>query len=726
MKSKLLLSGALSILLVVSHIAFSKNSYPPELQQKLNSALQEKPADYKPRTQHFCNNKPCFTNRLILEDSTYLQQHAHNPVDWFPWSIETLNKAKQENKIIFLSIGYSTCHWCHVMEKESFDDREVADVLNKHFISIKVDREMRPDIDELFSYVALITGGVRGWPTTLFLTPDGKPFFGSSYYPKDDFISLISSVQTSWAVESDKISNRAEQIAKELQRTIQINADTRDLDKEMGHKAIKQMLSIYDPDYGGFGQGSKFPNETWLMLMLTNVDTFKDKKILSTALKTTLNKMSAGGIHDHVRGGFHRYVTDPFWNVPHFEKMLYTQAMLARVYLTAYHMFQNKDYLRAATRTLDFVLSDLSSSEGVFYTAVDADSSVDGDEGSFYTWQYKELKKILNDSELKLFSAYYSVYNEGDRGDANILYADQGIDEFSVEYGVTPNNVLARLDKILAKLRNERKKHTYPLIDKKIIMGWNGLMISALTEGYKTTSDQRYLVSAVKAAEFVWANMIENDVYYRIYVNGKISGAAQLNDYVYYLEALIRLYDIQDNNIWLRRAEMLTQSMIKKLWDNKAGGFFFSENDGSPVLIKIKPGIDKTLPSGNAIAAQSLLKLATRTENPQYVIMAKRIFSLFASDIQQYPSAYSSLLIAEKTLFDGDNRLPTYIANGNIKIQGYYQQLHDNDYEAVVVLDLNNQWHVNSNEPLNKDLIPTRIELVSKSERLAFTGNSLS
>ncbi|MDX2506515.1 MAG: thioredoxin domain-containing protein [Gammaproteobacteria bacterium] len=730
------------------------------LKQKLLDAFHAQPADYQPRTEHFLtqkgcestlshhsvnNKQPCYINRLILESSPYLLQHAHNPVNWFAWGKESLEKAKKENKPILLSIGYAACHWCHRMEKESFDNVEIAKILNKHFISIKVDRERRPDIDEFYANAVQYFQGQQGWPMTLFLTPDGKPFYGGSYYSYNEFLELLTKTQDDWNKKQQEMIQQAQQVVQELQQGVQGESskkqDSAKLDEVTRRRAIKDLLSFVDGYHGGFGESQKFPREPWLLLLLDGSYTHADGSNSPindsfTALSNSLDHMARGGIYDQLNGGFHRYSTDPYWKIPHFEKMLYNQALLVRLYLAANTIKPKRQYVRVIQQTLDFVTKEMQSPQGGFYSALDADTQ--GQEGYFYLWSLDEFTKALDSVEVQLATQLFDVdiYGETDSGKTspaknnrnNILYLSQSLTDFAQDYKISKSIFYQRVDKIRNTLLQTRNQRVKPQRDEKIIMGWNGLMISALAEGSRALSNPEYLQSAIKAADFIWNNMrikktdpTKEQAWYRVHFKTINSKPAQLEDYAYYLQALITLYDVTQKELWLERSEKLFKSMKNLLWDTKEGGFFQSPLDeNAPLPIRAKSAFDKTLPSGNAVAAQMLLRLERRTGDQKYHDFAKAIFSTFVKDVYQTPSAFSGLHIASHELRTGQKQLPLYGGRGKIRIDAFLKEGRNDEqktnYNVKIHIKLKDRWHINAHQPLQKHLIATKVELLNQSQ----------
>ncbi len=523
------------------------------------------------------------TNKLINETSPYLLQHAHNPVNWYPWSEEALKKAKNENKPIFLSIGYSSCHWCHVMERESFTNREIADILNRDFISIKVDREERPDIDNIYMTAVMTLTEKGGWPLTAFLTPDLKIFFGGTYFPPSDkygligFKRLVSRISEIWNKESEKEKLILD--AENLFKTIQKRAAPKiskygntELNKELLRNAVLKLEESFDQEWGGFGNAPKFPSPSVITFLLNDYHFTKNKKSIEMAV-TTLDHMYWGGMFDHLAGGFHRYSTDRMWLLPHFEKMLYDNALLARVYSQAYLLTGNKTYAKVAHYIFNYVTSYMTDGSGGFYSAEDAD--INGKEGLFYLLRLKDIYNVLNKKEADIFSYYYNVKQQGNfasqepyHNGMNILHITEDLTSLSNKFNISENKLNDILTAAKDKLLKTRDKRARPFLDDKIIASWNSLMISAFSEGYMIFEERSYLNKAENAAEFIMNNMHNKDGFLlRTYRSGKSKHPAYLEDYAFFICALIDLYEADFEAKWIDHAERLTEIMVTLFWD---------------------------------------------------------------------------------------------------------------------------------------------------------------
>ncbi|MGH3449623.1 MAG: thioredoxin domain-containing protein, partial [Haloechinothrix sp.] len=476
---------------------------PAELRERLWRAYRAMGPDYEPRSEHLePDGTPQHVNRLILEDSPYLIQHAHNPVDWYAWGEDAFDKARREDKPVFLSIGYSTCHWCHVMERESFDNVEVARYLNEHFVAIKVDREQRPDVDDIYMTAVQLLTGRGGWPMSSWLTPDGEPFFGGTYYPRDVFLNILQQVVQAWRDQRPEVVNQASRLAAAVKQVTAAAGEAAELGEEVLAAAVEQSLARHDPRLGGFSPAPKFPHEPELLFLLDRVLRTRDGKALA-AVETSLDHMARGGIYDQMGGGFHRYSTDARWLVPHFEKMLYNQAHLSRAYLEAYRITGNRLHERVARQTLDYVLRDMTSPEGGFYSATDADS--EGREGEFFVWTPEQIRQVLPKEDAELAIALFGVTEGGNfEGKKTILHLPESLSAYSEANEVDRDVLFSRVDRIRQRLYEAREKRIHPLRDDKIVTAWNGMMITSLARAADLLGDERYRTAAERAAELLW------------------------------------------------------------------------------------------------------------------------------------------------------------------------------------------------------------------------------
>ncbi|MBN2594405.1 MAG: thioredoxin domain-containing protein, partial [Sedimentisphaerales bacterium] len=494
------------------------------------------------------------TNKLAEETSPYLLQHAYNPVDWYPWGNEAFEKAKKEDKPLFLSIGYSTCHWCHVMERESFENEQIAEIMNRYFVSIKVDREHRPDVDEIYMNAVIMMTGSGGWPLSVFLTPEGKPFYGGTYFPPQDaygrpgFERVLLFVADAWKNRRRELLSSATKMSGLLQSPTPPTNDS-NLSPEILNNAFVIFQNSFDAVHGGFGTAPKFPQPTNLSMLLRYWHRTADNQALEMVEKT-LDAMANGGIYDHIGGGFHRYSTDAQWLVPHFEKMLYDQALLSKVYLESYQITEKKQYARIAREIFDYVLRDVMDPAGGFYSAEDADS--EGKEGAFYLWDTEQIAAILNKEEAQLFNTCYGVTNEGNfEGDKTILSVSTSINQIGKEYRKDRAEINNILSSVRAKIFQERSKRPRPHRDEKIITAWNGLMISSLAYGGAILEEEKYIQAAKRSMEFILSTLRRNGRLMRYYRDGQVIQKAFLDDYAFTSMALLDLYEATFDIKWL-------------------------------------------------------------------------------------------------------------------------------------------------------------------------------
>ena len=591
-----------------------------------------------------------WTNRLIHESSLYLRQHAHNPVDWYPWGEEALSRAREEDKPILLSIGYSACHWCHVMEKECFENEAIARIMNERFINIKVDREERPDLDEIYMQALQLMTGRGGWPLTIFLTPDLIPFFGGTYFPPEDRFGLPGFPKVLIAV-SDFYRNRRQDILRIkaqmkawLQALIKIPSEEKNLEPAVIKEAFIHYRDQFDFLHGGFGRAPKFPDALSLFFLLRYWKSRKEEEALEMVEKS-LKGMAEGGIHDHLGGGFHRYATDDRWLIPHFEKMLYDNALLSRLYFEAYQATRKQEYREVGEGILDYILREMTSPEGGFFSSQDADS--EDEEGKFYVWEKEEIHRLLGEERGSLFSTYYGVSSEGNFGEGkNVLHLACPLEKISSDYQVP----LFELEEILEEgkkiLFQEREKRPRPQRDEKIITSWNGLMISGFVYGFMVTGKNKYFFSAEKAAAFILEEMFKEGKLRRIYSMGKAYHDGCAEDYALLIQALLDLYEVSFNADYLIKAQELQEIMMEKFWDKEAGGFFFTEKEEPPFLGRFKQLFDQAIPSSNSVAVMNLLKLGYLVQEESWKKKAEDILRLLSTYLKHQPMSVSHLLSA--------------------------------------------------------------------------------
>ncbi len=608
--------------------------------------------------------QPEHTNRLADETSPYLLAHAHNPVDWYPWGQEALAKARREKKPIFLSIGYSSCYWCHVMERESFMDEEIAKKLNENFVCIKVDREERPDIDEIYMqslhvYLQLVgskQGG--GWPLSMFLTPDAKPLMGGTYFPPHDrqgmlgFDTVLDRVLTAWNDDPEKWQKTGDSMAEYVADSLRQQPMLRvvKLDEKISQALLEALASQFDKEHGGFRfdpanpRVPKFPEPPNLMFLLDAAGRSMDDAA-AEMLTLTLDKIAQGGIRDHVGGGFHRYSTDRFWRVPHFEKMLYDNAQLVTVYSLAYELTPREDYRRVIDEAIGFVLREMRDPGGAFYAALDAET--DGKEGRFYVWERGEVKQALEPAEYNVWAAVYGVAGEPNFEEHYIPLLAAPLAEVAGQRGMSEAELAGKLEAINAKLLAVRDKRERPKTDTKILTGWNGLMIRGLAEAGRVLQNEQYIEAAERAADFVLANLRDDDGHLlHTYAAGEAKIPAYLDDYAFLVDGLIALHRATGEQQWLDDAAALTDAQLALFWDERVGGFFFTSTLHEELFARSKMPTDTVTPSGNSVSAANLLYLAEALDKPEYVDRAKQCMQAAGPILAEHPTAVAQLVVA--------------------------------------------------------------------------------
>jgi uncharacterized protein YyaL (SSP411 family) len=595
-----------------------------------------------------------FTNQLIHETSPYLLQHAHNPVDWHAWNSKTLQKAVTENKMMLISIGYSACHWCHVMEHESFENREIAEIMNKNFICIKVDREERPDVDALYMDAIQIIHGHGGWPLNCFALPDGRPFYGGTYFRPEQWKNLLENISNLYKTSPQEIIGQAGKVTEGISESNFLPAETKDqvFDPKFIDETFAKWQHSFDVKSGGFKGAPKFPMPNNLLFLLRYIHVSKDET-MRNFLELTLGKMAFGGIYDQLGGGFARYSVDAEWKVPHFEKMLYDNAQLISLYCEAFSFTKNEKYLQVAKETAGFVLRELTSVEGFFFSALDADS--EGEEGKFYVWTKAEIENIL-ETDAALFIEFYGIDQESLWEDGkNILTRNETVAAFASRKNLEVKSLKKLLDDSRQKLFAEREKRTRPGLDDKALCSWNALMIKALTGLYAATGDDFYLNSATKAAHFMIQHFIKPDgSLVRTYKNGPSAIDGFLEDYAFLAEALTELYQVTFDEFWIQEARKLTDFTILNFYDKEDGLFWFTGNRSHELVTRKKEIHDNVIPSSNSAMANVLFKLGHIFENENYSKMAERMLKKVMGNIKKYPAAFSNwgiLLIYNTGMF---------------------------------------------------------------------------
>ena len=614
-------------------------------------------------------------NRLITEKSPYLLQHAYNPVDWYPWGEEAFEKAKKEDKPIFLSIGYSTCYWCHVMEREVFEHDDMAELMNKYFVSIKVDKEERPDVDRIYMSALQSMTGSGGWPMSMFLTPDLKPFYGATYIPPESrygmpgFPELITEIHNAWLNRREEIIKSGDNIINYLNRAFSSTDKSSNIDRSLFPKAFELFKSQYDAGYGGFGGAPKFPRPVVFNFLFRMYKTLNDEDAKRMVIDT-LRKMFDGGIHDHLGGGFHRYSVDRFWRVPHFEKMLYDQAQLTSIYSDAYRLTRDDSFADAVKDILHYVQTKLTDKHGGFYSAEDAESAPDPshpekkEEGAFYVWKKDEIDKILGPQRTKVFCYYFGI---GERGnvpassdthnvftDKNILYILYSIPDTANKFSLDEIKVKKIIFESNKLLFDAREKRPHPHLDDKILTSWNGMMISGFACAYRAFWDPGYLNSAQQSADFILSKLYDRTrkILFHRYRDGESRFEGTLEDYAFYVQGLIDLYEACFSEKYLESAVELTELMISYFYDKENGGFFDTTGQDKSVIIRTKEEYDSAEPSGNSVAVLNLLRLSHFTENNEFFKKAERTLNYFSTRISDNPYSMPGMLCSADFYFD--------------------------------------------------------------------------
>ncbi len=698
-------------------------------------------------------------NRLAKESSPYLRQHAHNPVDWYPWGAEAFAKAKKEGKLVFLSIGYSSCHWCHVMEKESFDDKEVADILNKNFVCIKVDREERPDIDEIYMTALTVIGGRGGWPLSMFLTPDAKPIIGGTYWPKKDkkvedntligFISVLNKILDIHKEKKKELYEQADAIAEkteaELEGLTRINPLV-ELNRDLANGAAENLEEQIDPEHGGFRRGRnnapKFPMPPSLQTLLRHGQRTKSKD-LNNLVTLTLEKMALGGIYDQVGGGFHRYSTDRTWTVPHFEKMLYDNGQLLELYAEAYSYDPKPLYKQTIEETVAYLMREMRGPKGGFYSALDADSN--GKEGEFYVWTGEELEKILGKADSMIFRAGFGVSGAPSFEEKSyVLRVNRPLKDVATEQKMSEDDLRKKLQELKVKVLATRDKRERPFLDTKVITAWNGHTIAGLAYAGKILKNDAYIKEAATAADFVLANCRNKEGrLYRSFILVADKPAPQilgyLDDYTHLVHGLLNLHDATGEKKWLDEAKTLTDLMIKWFSVEGKGGFFYTASDHEKLFARPKEYADGVQPSSNAVAARNLARLGAKLKDDKYSKLAEKSFRQFAAILKGTPTTAPAMAEALHTYLDltagvappkeapkvepkievpANPRMSTDVTKSTVEIGA----ANDKGERVVTVkITIAKPWHIYANPVENDDLEFSKTEAGLRFEKKPLT-----
>ncbi len=629
---------------------------------------------------------PVYTNNLIDENSPYLLQHAHNPVNWYPWCDEALNKARTEDKPIFLSIGYAACHWCHVMEKESFENVKVAKILNEHYISIKVDREQRPDLDQIYMSATTALTGSGGWPMTVFLTPDLKPFYAGTYFPPEErygkpgFGYLITEIANAYRDDRANIDQMALRVTDALESRLKLGGDRTSLDHSHLDYARRGLMNNYDTVNGGFGTQPKFPHGTEIAFLMKRCAATGDEKLLN-AINRSLTRMARGGIYDQLGGGFHRYSVDARWLVPHFEKMLYDNGILSTVYAEAFQLTKNELYRKTVRETLDFVLREMTDSSGGFYSSLDADS--EGEEGKFYVWRKDEIERALGD-DTRMFVMYYNVTDQGNfEHGASILNIDATSDQYQESSDMDADAFDEKIEQLKRRLFEIRAERSRPITDDKVLTSWNGLMISGFVRGFQITGDDKYRQAAVMAADFIISAMYTNDALIHSWRDGKVSRGEFLEDYAYYIQALIDLYEITGDYDRIRLAVKLADRAWTIFADNM-GNLYLSPDGQSDHFMRPTDIHDGALPAPGSILMQTLLRLTAITGEERFAQRAEQALKAVSGAVASMPTAMISAVTALDALHT--DRIELVMVGENDDRQAFLDEINSRYFPNRVLV----------------------------------------
>jgi len=617
-------------------------------------------------------------NRLLQEQSPYLRQHAYNPVGWYPWGQEALARAKAENKPILLSIGYSACHWCHVMERESFENQAIADLMNENFVPVKVDREERPDLDQIYMDAVQVLTGRGGWPLTVFLTPDGKPFYGGTYFPPEDrhgiagFPRVLTAIADAYHNRPADVHQNVERLTEAVAALADYKAQPGEIRADLALAGARALAQSYDRVHGGIGGAPKFPN-TFVFSLFLRMYTAEAEQTFGDMVHETLLKMAKGGIYDQLGGGFHRYSVDARWLVPHFEKMLYDNALLARLYLQAGCALNEPAFLRIARETLDYVLREMTSPEGGFYSSQDADS--EGEEGRFFLWRLAELRTVLGEELAPLAARFFDVSDEGNFEGSNILHRTIEPAEAARMFQKSPEEMNASIERARELLFYARERRVKPGRDDKILAAWNGMMISAFAEGYRVLDDERFLQAAARAADFLRTRLWDGHALRRSFKDGVARFNGYLEDYGLVVSALVDIYEASLERRYLEFGRELAEVMIERFADQENGGFFFTSNDHESLITRGKAAFDGSTPSGNSAAAVALLRLHSYLGDQRYMAEAERTMRLFAPFMEKQPFAFSHMLEAADLFQRGPTEIVIIAESGTTQMKEWLKRL---------------------------------------------------
>ncbi|MGZ8520097.1 MAG: thioredoxin domain-containing protein [Candidatus Binatia bacterium] len=630
------------------------------------------------------------TNRLIHETSPYLLQHAHNPVDWYGWGEDAFQKAKAEDKPILLSIGYSACHWCHVMERESFENEEIARLMNQLFVNIKVDREERPDLDEIYMSAVQMLTGRGGWPMTMFLTPDRKPFYGGTYFPPEDrggmpgFAQVLMGVNQAYRECPADVEKSVTEILGALRRMAESAETDKTFSKTIIAEGAAKVAQAYDADNGGLGQAPKFPNAGVYELFLRHYHHSNSSRYLEMVTHT-LSKMARGGIYDHLGGGFHRYSVDAKWLVPHFEKMLYDNGQLVRIYAHAFKATREPLFKAVVDETLTYLLREMFQPEGGFYSTQDADS--EGVEGKFFVWSEAEVMQILGAADGAIFCRVYDVTESGNFEEKNIIHPILTLEQASKYFRME----LGEIERVIADARQklfiEREKRIKPFRDEKIITAWNGLMLSGLAEAIKISPQPAYMDAAQRTIEFIFTKLFRDGFLLHTYKNGQAKLLGYLDDYAFTAVGLLDIYEALFDRSALARAIELTEIMLREFWDKQDGGFFSTGNSHEKLISRAKPIFDASIPSGNAVATQLLLRVFHITGEERYFHHAEKVLRSYYDAMENQPFGFAHLLCALDLYLEKPREVVIIGEPGDVRVEELLTKIHS-VYQPNLTLQL--------------------------------------
>ncbi|MBJ6727247.1 thioredoxin domain-containing protein [Geomesophilobacter sediminis] len=648
--------------------------------ERFEALLVRRGTDYRPRTRHLLpDGSARYTNRLFLESSPYLLQHAHNPVNWFPWGKEALDLAKELNRPLLVSIGYATCHWCHVMEEESFEDEEIAEYLNANFIPVKIDREERPDLDAVYMSALQAMTGQGGWPLNMWLTPEGKPFYGGTYFPPKGgghgtgFLEVLRILRSAYDRDPERVAQSSEQLTQAVRRMLAPAEAGEVPQREAMERAIHIYRERMDTVNGGVTGAPKFPSSLPVRLLFREYRRTEDPDLLR-ACYLTLRNMARGGIYDQVAGGFHRYATDSHWRIPHFEKMLYDNALLAVTYLEGFQLTGDREFARVAREVLSYLRRDMAAPGGAFYSATDADSlnpEGEREEGYFFTWTPQELTEVLGKTRGDLVAAVFGVTEGGNFEGRTILHRSRDLPAVAAELRRTEEEASRILDESRELLYQARARRPQPITDRKIIASWNGLAISAFAKGGFILDDGAAVEQAAKTASFILEEMLRDGRLAHSYQEGSPKGEGFLDDYAFFIAGLIDLFEATGEPAWLERVQELTAVVAGDFEDDELGGFFSTGPRHEELIAREKPSYDGAIPSGNSVMAMNLLRLHLLTELPEYGDRAQRVFSAFSSTLAANPTALSEMLLALDFHLDLPRQILIVAPEGDRKSAGW-------------------------------------------------------